>query len=99
MGFGAVPALLTLFIRFFVPESRRWEKERSRGATSHWANRDLLAGQCDVAGALALCQNLAHRSLDSIGDVGTAEGISEHHRQRQDRRQRIRFILAGNVGR
>src|SRR5947209_2004350 len=43
MMVGAVPALLTLFIRLFVPESARWEKERARGATSHWANRDLVA--------------------------------------------------------
>src|SRR5947209_16715951 len=41
MMFGAAPALLTFFIRMFVPESHRWERERARGATSHWANRDL----------------------------------------------------------
>jgi len=29
---GAVPALLTFFIRLFVPESHRWENERRRGA-------------------------------------------------------------------
>jgi MFS family permease len=40
---AALPALLTFFIRLFVPESQSWEKERSRGATSSWASRDLLA--------------------------------------------------------
>jgi MFS family permease len=39
---GALPALLIFFIRLFVPESDRWEHERRRGATSHWANADLL---------------------------------------------------------
>src|SRR3989440_2692932 len=41
MLIGAVPALLTFFIRLFVPESERWREEKSRGATSHWATRDL----------------------------------------------------------
>ncbi|HVU89170.1 MAG TPA: MFS transporter [Pirellulales bacterium] len=46
---GTAPALLTFLIRLFVPESQRWEQEHARGATSHWATRDLLAV---VAGAL-----------------------------------------------
>jgi MFS family permease len=39
---GALPALLVFFIRLFVPESRKWEHEKARGATSHWSNGDLL---------------------------------------------------------
>ena len=39
---GALPALLIFFIRLFVPESHKWEAERAKGATSHWATRDLL---------------------------------------------------------
>src|SRR5262249_32193936 len=31
---GALPAVLTFFVRLFVPESERWEKEKQRGATS-----------------------------------------------------------------
>src|SRR5206468_873039 len=42
MMLAALPALLTFFIRMFVPESRRWEQERKRGATLYWANRDLV---------------------------------------------------------
>jgi MFS family permease len=41
MMFGAAPALLTFFIRLFVPESERWQKEQTRGTTSRWATRDL----------------------------------------------------------
>ncbi|MFO0876612.1 MAG: MFS transporter [Gemmataceae bacterium] len=52
MVIGAAPALLTLFIRIWVPESERWESERERGATSHWASRDLLAV---LVGALGAC--------------------------------------------
>ena len=42
MILGIVPALLTFFIRLFVPESRKWEEERERGGTSNWATVDLL---------------------------------------------------------
>ncbi|MFO0798808.1 MAG: MFS transporter [Gemmataceae bacterium] len=40
---GAVPALLTLFIRLFVPESEKWEREKAAGRASHWSGVDLLA--------------------------------------------------------
>jgi MFS family permease len=51
---GALPALLTLFIRLFVPESESWLRERNRGATSAWATRDLLS----VLLGVALCFGL-----------------------------------------
>jgi MFS family permease len=52
MMLGAAPALLTFFIRLFVPESHRWEHEQKRGATSNWAARDLAGVGI---GALAAC--------------------------------------------
>ncbi|MSQ97173.1 MAG: MFS transporter [Gemmataceae bacterium] len=52
MMLGAVPALLTFFIRWYVPESEKWERERGKGATSHWATRDLLSV---LIGAIAAC--------------------------------------------
>src|SRR5262249_47024885 len=39
---GTLPALLTFFIRLFVPESRKWQQEKGRGHTSGWATLDLL---------------------------------------------------------
>ncbi|HET6880530.1 MAG TPA: MFS transporter [Pirellulales bacterium] len=39
---GTAPALLTLLIRLFVPESERWQHEQDRGGTAHWATKDLL---------------------------------------------------------
>jgi MFS family permease len=39
---GMAPALLTFFIRIFVPESESWEHERGTGRTSAWDGRDLL---------------------------------------------------------
>ncbi len=54
MLLGAVPALLTFFIRLFVPESERWEQEQRRGTTSNWAARDLAGVGVGALGALAL---------------------------------------------
>src|SRR5205823_211885 len=57
MMLGAVPALLTFLIRWFVPESAKWERERDKGATSHWATRDLtsvLIGACAACGIIVL---------------------------------------------
>ena len=42
MILGIVPALLTFFIRIFVPESAKWEEERDKGHTSNWATQDLV---------------------------------------------------------
>jgi MFS family permease len=51
---GALPALLIFFIRLFVPESHKWEAERQKGATSHWANRDLIGVLIGALGAIAV---------------------------------------------
>jgi len=42
MIIGTFPALLTFFIRLFVPESEKWQQEQETGGTSHWVTRDLL---------------------------------------------------------
>ncbi len=74
MMVGAVPALLTFFIRWFVPESEKWEQERGKGATSHWATRDLLSV---FFGALAACAIIAvwatpWKSVLGMGDEQNA---------------------------
>lgn len=51
---GTLPALLTFFIRLFVPESQRWERENRKGATSHWQTVDLLGVLVGAAAACAL---------------------------------------------
>jgi hypothetical protein len=51
---GALPALLIFFIRLFVPESHRWEAERAKGGTSHWATRDLVGVLIGALGALSV---------------------------------------------
>ena len=42
MLIGTLPALLTFFIRIFVPESEKWQHEKAHGRTSHWQAYDLL---------------------------------------------------------
>jgi MFS family permease len=50
MLLGTVPAILTFFIRLFVPESEKWEKEKAAGSTGHWATQDLLGVLIGLAG-------------------------------------------------
>jgi SHS family sialic acid transporter-like MFS transporter len=72
MMLGALPALLTFLIRLYVPESARWEEERDRGATSHWANRDLFGvligsvAACGIVGLWAIEMNLLLRIVGSL---------------------------------
>jgi SHS family sialic acid transporter-like MFS transporter len=51
---GALPAILMFFIMRIVPESHKWEAERDKGATSHWATRDLLGVLLGAIGAGAV---------------------------------------------
>jgi MFS family permease len=51
---GALPALLIFFIRLFVPESRKWEHEKARGATSHWSNGDLTGVTLGCLASIAI---------------------------------------------
>src|SRR5439155_22770973 len=50
MMLGTLPALLTFFIRIFVPESEKWQHEKDKGSTSSWATKDLLAVLVGAAG-------------------------------------------------
>jgi MFS family permease len=54
MILGTLPALLTFFIRLFVPESEKWKKEARAGTTSHWATRDLLGVLIGAAGPVLI---------------------------------------------
>jgi len=54
---GALPSVLTLFIRLMVPESEKWTAEKKTGKASNWSGYDLLAvllGAVFGAGVLSL---------------------------------------------
>ncbi len=51
---GALPALMVFFIRLFVPESKKWEHEKARGATSHWSNVDLVGVSSGCLASIAI---------------------------------------------
>lgn len=63
MLMGALPALLTFFIRLFVPESERWQEEKDKGSTSHWATQDLLGVLVGACGGLAMIGLWAYPTL------------------------------------
>lgn len=51
---GAFPALLTFFIRMFVPESEKWEQSQAKGETSHWEVKDLWGVAIGCLGPLGM---------------------------------------------
>ncbi len=51
---GAFPAALIFLIRLFVPESSKWEEEKEKGGTSHWATQDLIGVLIGCLGALVI---------------------------------------------
>jgi hypothetical protein len=48
---GVLPAVLTVFVRLFVPESQSWQREQRGGRTSGWRTQDLLG----VLGGVICC--------------------------------------------
>jgi MFS family permease len=73
---GAIPALLTMVIRLFVPESEKWERAREAGKASHWSERDLigvLIGAAAAGGVIVLWAlpdlNLAVRLAGSLAGL------------------------------
>ena len=57
MFLGALPAVLTLFLRLFVPESKPWEAARDAGQVNHWSRSDLVViafGMVAAVGMVAL---------------------------------------------
>jgi MFS family permease len=65
---GALPALMVFFIRLFVPESKKWEHERARGATSHWSNSDLVGVAIGCLASVAI--------IWSWSPLGTGPGVA-----------------------
>ena len=76
MLFGAAPALLTFFIRLFVPESERWLESRGRGATMHWATRDLLGVLIGAAGPFLMIYLWAWPHSTALRAVGSIAGFA-----------------------
>ncbi len=70
MVVGAVPALLTLFIRLFVPESEKWEREKAAGRASHWSGIDLLAVLGGAAAAGGVVALWARKDVPLAAQVG-----------------------------
>lgn len=42
MAIGMVPSLLIFMVLLWVPESQKWEEEKEKGGTGHWAKADLI---------------------------------------------------------
>jgi MFS family permease len=73
---GAIPALLTFFIRILVPESGRWLHSKERGATSYWATIDMLGVVIGAIGALVIIFLWAFPMRMPLRIVGSACGFA-----------------------
>ncbi len=60
---GVLPALLTFFIRLFVPESEKWTEEHSKGTTKQWSSGDLGAVVLGTLAALGIITVWAWKGL------------------------------------
>ena len=77
MLFGVTPAALTLFIRMFVPESRKWEQEKERGTISHWAATDLFGVGIGLVSALGIILLWVVRDVSlTVRIAGTLVGLA-----------------------
>jgi SHS family sialic acid transporter-like MFS transporter len=75
MLLGAVPALLTFFIRLMVPESERWLHAKEQGATSSWAARDLLGVAIGAIGPLTMIYLWAVNFPMPVRIIGSIAGL------------------------
>jgi MFS transporter, SHS family, sialic acid transporter len=76
MILGTVPAILTFFIRMFVPESEKWEKEKATGSTGHWATQDLLGVLIGLAGPALIVYVWAASFSTPVRVVATLAGLA-----------------------
>jgi MFS transporter, SHS family, sialic acid transporter len=72
MLLGTLPAVLTLFIQMFVPESEKWQHEKDKGGTSSWASSDLLTVLVGVLGPLLIVYVWA---FDKTGSIEHSVGL------------------------
>jgi SHS family sialic acid transporter-like MFS transporter len=72
---GTLPAVLTFFIRVFVPESERWQHAQEKGATSHWATQDLLGVLVGLIGPALIVYLWA---FDSTRVPGSESALFNH---------------------
>ncbi len=74
MLMGTLPALLTFFFRLFVPESEKWEQEKSRGTTSNWQTRDLFGVLLGAAGPFLIIVVWSQQFAAKTLEWGLSEG-------------------------
>lgn len=73
---GVLPAILTFFIRLFVPESQHWEREQKAGGTSGWQTRDLVGVLIGVVVCFGLIWLWSNRLPLVLQLAATAIGLA-----------------------
>jgi MFS transporter, SHS family, sialic acid transporter len=70
---GSVPAMMSVFINLCVPESHKWEAERDKGGTAHWATRDLWGVLMGAFGAMSVVVMWSPLFVQFVGNFAGAE--------------------------
>src|SRR3977135_1231585 len=103
------PTIPTRFIAFpACPICVSYRTEPQKGCSASSERRDYgishlpganLAGSSlkNIGGAIPLGEYFLHRDFDAGGDPVLIEAVAEHHRRRQDGRQRIGEVLPRDV--
>lgn len=76
MLIGALPAVLTLFIQLFVPESEKWLREKAAGGASKWSERDLVGVLVGAAAASGILYLWAKDYTYPLRIAGTVAGVA-----------------------
>jgi MFS family permease len=76
MLMGVLPAVLTLLIRLFVPESGDWQREQKSGKTSSWATQDLLGVVLGVVACAGIMYVWSQQTGPMIRLLATVAGLA-----------------------
>ena len=63
------------------------------------AAEQLATGLLNIRGAVAFVRDIFDRLFDPVRRRALVKRMAQHHRDAQDRRQRISFVLAHDIGR
>ena len=72
---GVLPAILTFFIRLFVPESEKWAEEHSKGTTKQWSQSDLIAVLLGTVAAMGIISIWAWEKPFGIANEAMRLGV------------------------
>jgi MFS family permease len=76
MAIGMVPSLLVFLVLLWVPESKKWQEEKDKGGTGHWAKADLIGILVGCISSLSIIYLWVPNGIGtSLRILGTVVGL------------------------